>query len=74
LDRHHRVAINDGIFGQLNPIGLLCSTIAFRMGEFLQSRSRAVLVGESQKEPIVMLNPLGIGVTIAIEILGLLRP
>ena len=61
-----------GIFGQLNPIGLLCSAIAFSLAEFLQSRSRAVLVRESQKEPIVMLSPLGIGITVALVFLGLL--
>ncbi len=61
-----------GVFGQLNPIGLLCSAIAFSLAEFLQSRSRAVLVHETQKEQIVMLSPLGIGVTVALGFLGLL--
>ena len=45
-----------GITGFLTPIGLLGSTISFSIGEFLQSRSRAVSVRKSQKEPIVMLN------------------
>ena len=61
-----------GIFGQLNPIGLLCAAIAFSLAEFLQSRSRAVPVRETHKEPIVMLSPLGIGVTIVLGFLGLL--
>lgn len=45
-----------GIFGQLNPIGLLCAAIAFSLAEFLQSRSLAVPVRETHKEPIVMLS------------------
>ena len=61
-----------GVFGELNPIGLLSSAVAFSIGEFLQSRSRAVPVRESQKEPIVMVSPLGIGVTIALGFLGFL--
>jgi hypothetical protein len=61
-----------GIFGQLNPIGLLCAAIAFSLAEFLQSRSRAVPMRETQKEQIVMLSPLGIGVTVALGFLGLL--
>ena len=61
-----------GITGFLTPIGLLGSAIAFSIGEFLQSRSRAVLVRESQKEPIVLLNSLGIGITIGIAFLSLL--
>ena len=61
-----------GVFGELNPIGLLSSAVAFSVGEFLQSRRRAVPVQESQKEPIVMVSPLGIGVTVAVGFLGLL--
>ena len=59
-----------GIFGQLNPIGLLCAAIAFSLAEFLQSRRRAVPVRETQKEPIVMLSALGISVTIVLGFLG----
>ncbi len=61
-----------GVFGFLTPIALLCSCAAFSIGEWLWFSRRPVFVRESQKEPIVMLSSLGIGVTVAIGFLGLL--
>ncbi len=61
-----------GAAGFLAPIAMLGSCIAFCIGEWLWSRRRPVFERESQKEPIVMLSSLGIGVTIALVFLSLL--
>lgn len=61
-----------GMVGFLAPIPLLCACVAFSLGEWLWSRRRPVFERESQKDPIVMLSSLGIGVTIALAFLSLL--
>jgi hypothetical protein len=61
-----------GVAGFLSPIALLASCVAFSLGEWLWSSRRPVFARESQKEPIVLLSSLGIGVTIAIGFLSLL--
>ncbi len=61
-----------GAVGFLVPIALLCSCITFSLGEYFWSRRRPFFVRESQKEAIVALSALGIGVTIAFAFLSLL--
>ncbi len=61
-----------GLAGLLSSIAMLFSCVAFCVGEYLWSSRRPVFERESQKDAIVSLSSLGIGVTIAVGFLGLL--